>query len=52
MKTRRRDAEEGRDAEARWQMLEEQLWRLMQEVHRRAMEVTMKEAEGGEQGQG
>ena len=50
METRRRDAEERRDAEARRQMLEEQLWRL--EVHRTAMEVTMKEAEGGEQGQG
>ena len=52
METRRRDAEERRDAESRRQMLEEQLWRLMQEVHRRATEATMKEAEEGEQGQG
>ena len=51
METRRR--EERRDAEVRRQMvLEEQLWRLMREVHRKAMEATMKEAKGGEQGQG
>ena len=30
----------------------EGVWKITQEVHRRAMEATMKEAEGGEQGQG